>query len=189
MAESKNNIVTFGLRGLVGDMLVFKNRAGKTIVSRKPEVSSAPPSPQQIAVRQRFRDAVRYAKSIMAIPAAKAMYESMAKPGQSAFNLAMADVWKAPEIKDVVVTAYTGQPGSKVMVNVIDRFWVESVTVTITSPAGVVIETGQAVMQENGSDWLYTATTLNNTLDGTMVAAVAKDRPGNESFLDRTVQL
>lgn len=189
MAESKNNVVTFGLRGLVGDLLVFKNRAGKTIVSRKPEVSSAPPSAQQTLVRERFKEAVRYAKSILSIPAAKAMYEAMKKPGQSAFNLAMADVWQAPKINDVVVTAYTGQIGSKVTVNTVDRFKVISVTVTITSPGGVVIETGQAVMQENGSDWLYTATVLNNTLEGTQVAAVAKDRPGNETFLDRTVQI
>lgn len=188
MAESKNNIVTFGLSGLVGDLLVFTNRGGKTIVSRKPEKSSVPPSPQQISVRERFKEAVQFARSILSIPAAKAMYEEMTKPGQSAFNLAMADVWKAPQIFDVVVTQYTGQPGSKVTVDTLDRYKVVSVEVTILTPQDELVEKGMAVMQENGRDWVYTATVVNNNLDGTIVRALAKDRPGNEANLDRTVQ-
>lgn len=37
MAESKNNIVTHGLSGKVGDLLVFSQRNGKTIVSKAPK--------------------------------------------------------------------------------------------------------------------------------------------------------
>lgn len=189
MAESKNNIVTFGLSGLVGDLLVFTKRAGKTIVSRKPEKSSVPPTLLQQSVRERFKLAVEYAKSILKIPAAKAMYEEMTKPGQSAFNLAMADVWKAPKINDVIVKEYTGQPGSKVVVDTVDRFKVISVTVTILDPAGMPVEAGEAVMQDDGRHWDYTATVVNNSLEGSIVMALAKDRPGNEAALDRTVQL
>ncbi|GGH77942.1 hypothetical protein HNQ91_003993 [Filimonas zeae] len=189
MAESKNNIVTFGLSGLVGDLLVFTKRAGKTIVSRKPDKSSVPPTPLQISVRERFREAVQYAKSILSIPAAKAMYEEMTKPGQSAFNLAMADVWKAPQIFDVVVTQYTGLVGSTVTVDTVDRYKVVSVEVSIFTEQDVLIEKGMAVMQENGRDWVYTATVVNNNPDGCIVRALAKDRPGNEANLERLVQL
>ena len=37
MAQSKNNVITHGLTGLVGDMLVFRNRGGKTFVSSNPK--------------------------------------------------------------------------------------------------------------------------------------------------------
>jgi len=37
MAESKNNIITHGLSGKVGDLIVFSQRNGKTIVSRAPK--------------------------------------------------------------------------------------------------------------------------------------------------------
>ncbi|SDF09761.1 hypothetical protein SAMN05421825_1031 [Epilithonimonas hungarica] len=33
MAESKNNIITHGLSGKVGDLIVFRQRSGDTIVS------------------------------------------------------------------------------------------------------------------------------------------------------------
>lgn len=188
MAESRNNIVTFGLSGLVGDLLVFTKRAGKTIVSRKPEKSSVPPTALQLSVRERFKEAVQYARSILSIPAAKAMYEEMTKPGQSAFNLAMADVWKAPQIYDVVATQYTGQVGSKITVDTVDRYKVISVEVTILNVQDELLESGMAVMQENGRHWVYTATVVNNSLDGTIVRALAKDRPGNEAHQERIVQ-
>jgi len=36
MAESKNNIITHGLSGKVGDLIVFSQRNGKTFVSKAP---------------------------------------------------------------------------------------------------------------------------------------------------------
>ena len=40
MAESKNNIVSHGLSGKVGDLLVFSQRNGKTVVSKVPKDDS-----------------------------------------------------------------------------------------------------------------------------------------------------
>jgi len=36
MAQSKNNIITHGLSGKVGDLIVFRSWNGKTIVASKP---------------------------------------------------------------------------------------------------------------------------------------------------------
>ena len=36
MAESKKNIITHGMSGKVGDIIVFSQRHGKTIVSKAP---------------------------------------------------------------------------------------------------------------------------------------------------------
>ena len=37
MAESKNNVITHGLSGKVGDLIVFRSRFGRTFVSSKPK--------------------------------------------------------------------------------------------------------------------------------------------------------
>ncbi|MCD0479267.1 hypothetical protein LPB90_12440 [Chryseobacterium sp. LC2016-29] len=47
MAESKNSIVTHGLSGKVGDLLVFRQRNGKTVVSKVPEDSTGELSDKQ----------------------------------------------------------------------------------------------------------------------------------------------
>ena len=36
MAKSENNVLTHGMSGKIGDLLVFRNVNGKTIVSKAP---------------------------------------------------------------------------------------------------------------------------------------------------------
>jgi hypothetical protein len=43
MAKSRNNVVTHGLSGLIGDLLVFRQRANKTIVANRPKLSAKLP--------------------------------------------------------------------------------------------------------------------------------------------------
>jgi hypothetical protein len=40
MAKSKNNVITFGLSGKTGDLIIFRRRDGQTIVTKVPHVSS-----------------------------------------------------------------------------------------------------------------------------------------------------
>jgi len=47
MAESKNNIVSHGLSGKVGDLLVFSQRNGKSVVSKAPKDSTGQLSDKQ----------------------------------------------------------------------------------------------------------------------------------------------
>ena len=61
MAQSKNNIITHRLSGKVGDLLVFRNRAGKTIVAFTPRARTGEPSDGQKRQQKRFQEAVVYA--------------------------------------------------------------------------------------------------------------------------------
>lgn len=36
MAKQSNHIVTYGLSGTIGNLLVFRQRYGKTVVTKKP---------------------------------------------------------------------------------------------------------------------------------------------------------
>lgn len=86
MAKSDDNIVTKGLRGLVGKMLVFRQRGDKTVVASRPKKSTKPFTPEQEAVKERFREAAAYAKSAISDPLTKAAYQEAAKPGQCCDN-------------------------------------------------------------------------------------------------------
>jgi hypothetical protein len=62
MAKSENNIVTHGLSGKIGDLLVFRQIGGKTIVSNAPRKSNSE-SESQKEHRRKFQRAVMYAKA------------------------------------------------------------------------------------------------------------------------------
>jgi hypothetical protein len=53
MAIIHNNAAFNSIRGRVGD-LVFRTYNGKTIVSRRPQRSTKPPTPAQLANQARF---------------------------------------------------------------------------------------------------------------------------------------
>ena len=65
MAQVKLNPVLEGMHGQIGD-LVFKQYQDQTVVSRKPETVTQPNSPAQLAVRDQFRLAALYGKTVLA---------------------------------------------------------------------------------------------------------------------------
>ena len=134
-------MVTHGLSGKVGDMLVFSQRNGKTIVSKIPN-RTAPQSDAQIQHLQKFQEAVIYAKSVMADPTTKAAYAAKAQGGVTAYNVAVADLLNAPNIESINLSAYTGKIGDKIIIRATDDFKVTKVTVTIenlTDGSGTLI--------------------------------------------------
>lgn len=186
MARSKFNVLTHGLSGLVGDMIVFRQKAGKTFVSGKPRPSTKPLQAIALTIREKFKRAAIYAASVMANLVLKAEYQLTAKPGQSAYNMAFADYQKSPEFyEDVDLSSYTGAVGDEISVSVMDDFRVETVHVTIKAVGGAILEQGQAVQSANGLDWVYTVTAANAELPGTQIIFTATDLPGNETVLEK----
>jgi len=176
-----------GFSGTVGKQLVLRNRAGKTILANRPVVNkNRIPTPQQEAVRLRFRESVVYAKTTMQDPALKLDYAAAARPGQSHYNVAFTDAYLPPVISNLQTDQYTGKPGDKIMVRVMDDFYVDKVQVSITA-GGVVLEFGDAVPESNGLDWSYTITEANASLPGTVVKVSAEDLPKNRSILEKTL--
>jgi len=128
MARSKFNVVTHGLSGLVGDLLVFRQKANKTIVASRPRPSSKPVKAITLENRARFKRASAYASGVMGNAVLKAEYQLQAKIGQSAFNVAFTDYQKAPEFyEDVDLATYQGSVGDMLTVSVIDDFRVSAV--------------------------------------------------------------
>jgi hypothetical protein len=185
MAKSRRNVVTFGLSGLIGDLLVFRQKAGKTFVSNKPKPSTKAPTAEMLKVRNLFRRAAIYAKAIIKDTAKKAAYLAAAKPGQTAFNVAFADYQKGPEIEaELAFPGYSGAIGQQLRASIIDNFTVKSVTFSILDAAGQIMESGEAVQTEDGLDWVYTTTVENASFAGGKVVIKAYDNPGNETLLE-----
>ncbi len=187
MATTKGALTTKGFSGTIGRELTFRQRAGKTIVSKLLVPSSAPPSEKALAVRKKFQSSAAYAKKAVKDPATRAMYKAAATAAdQSAFNIALKDAFSAPVITKIDTDNYKGVVGNTILVDASDDFKVNSVTVTINNAAGDLIETGAAVMQEN-TDWLYTTTVANAATAGSKITAVATDLPGNATTFSVTL--
>ena len=189
MAKSENNEVMFGARGRVGNLVVFKNfGSNQTVISKRPRRSENPVyTAKQIQVKQKFREAVVYAKGVIGNPDLAAAYQMFAKPGISVYNLALADYCKAPEITLIDTANYQGQLGDQIRVRALDNFRVTEVKVSIYDAADTLLESGLAVLSQNNIDWIYDTTTLNGNLAGTKITAEAKDTPGNTTVETATI--
>lgn len=187
MAQSKNNIITHGLSGKVGDLLVFSQRNGKTIVSKVPKERTGELSEKQEAQKQKFQKAVLYAKSVLNHPDKKQMYEAMSdqSEGVSTYNVAVADLLNAPKIEKIDLTSYTGNTGDQIKITVTDDFEVVSVSVKIENADGSMVEEGNAT--DNGVDWVYTSTASNPDLSGDKITVIASDNPANMSEKSETL--
>lgn len=187
MAESKNNVIVHGFTGKFGDLLVFRQVAGKTIASKAPAAPQGEPSEKQLAVRARFQQAVLYGRAVLADPATKKTYADAAPNGQSAYNVAVADFFQAPDIAEIDVSGYTGQPGQVIKIKVTDDFKVKTVKLTIQNEDGSLVEEGDAVQLGNSADWTYTATAPNANLTMDKITVTATDNPANLTTEEKTL--
>jgi hypothetical protein len=179
MAKQKDNVVTHGLSGKIGDLLVFSQRDGKTIVSKIARRKKKKATPKQKAQRKRFQRAIIYSKFVVKSAKGQVYKDAAAKrEGLSASNIAVADFLHAPDIENVDLSTYTGKIGDEIRVEATDDFEVEAVHVEISGADGSIIEEGDAVKNEIGI-WIYTATTDNKTVEGNRIVITASDLPGN----------
>jgi hypothetical protein len=185
--RQKRNVVMHGASGALGEQLVFRQRAGKTVISLPAEFEAEPTDKQQ-AVRIKFKEATRYARIILALPDVKEAYQAKAGPGVSAYNVALADFFKAPVVTEIDVSNYSGSPGDTIRVLATDNFKVEAVRVSILNAAGAVVEEGAAIAAPEGNDtWIYTATIANTAPAGGKVSVEASDLPGNSTTAEQVL--
>ncbi|WP_343670107.1 hypothetical protein, partial [Chitinophaga sp.] len=105
-------------------------------------------------------------------PELKAYYKSLAGPGQNAYNMAVKDAYRSPEIQNIQFEEET------VVVTAKNEFRVAEVNVRVLDAAGGILERGKAVLGRNGVDWYYKVSSLPP--DGKLII-VAVDLPGNET--------
>jgi hypothetical protein len=186
MAYADNSALLRKLRGMLNKELVFRDWAGKTVVSRAPGRKKRNSTPEQMETRINFKSASRYANAITksADKSLADAYAFLLKPRQNVYSRALEDFMKAPEIKFIHTDLYFGEVGDKITVRAVDDFRVLRVLLEITLSDGTLLESGYAVQNVNGIDWTYIATKDNNLSEGCKIKAIATDVPGNEGILE-----
>src|SRR5689334_6025571 len=121
MAKIKYNVVMHSVSGIIGGLLAFRQRFGKTIICRISKHSNRVTS-SQLQVRERFRKAVAYAKDVIKNPSEKQRYQAFASGDLTAFNLALSDYLGIPRIEAIETSQYTGEVGSKLTIRAKDNF-------------------------------------------------------------------
>lgn len=106
---------------------------------------------------------------------------------QSAYNVAFADFFHAPEINEIDSSNYTTQAGSLIRIDVMDDFKVKSVHVRIERADASLVEQGDATEDPDGIHWNYTATIANTSLAGCKIIVTARDFPGNSIVQQKTI--
>ncbi|MCF6407098.1 hypothetical protein L3C95_29655 [Chitinophaga filiformis] len=154
MAIVKDNILLQFVRGTLGKQLTIYERNGQIIMATKRGPSRKKPTQKQLEARERMTIASARAQRMMADPEVKAYYASLAGPGQNAYNMAVKDAYRSPEIQSIRLEK------EEVVVTAKNEFRVAEVEVKVVDADGVVTESGQAVLGWNGVDWHYKATAL-----------------------------
>jgi len=179
MARVSSNLVTTGLKGMVGGTLVFRKINGQTIVSSAPQKGSREPSEKQQAQQDKFRLASLYASRVYADPALLEEYSVVAKKKGygNVRSLIVADYFRVPEILSLTVN--TKPAGSALEILVVDFMRAKSVTVSVLAPDGSVSESGKSNMGIDKQTWTYRVENAAHLVTGTRFEVKATDLPGN----------
>jgi hypothetical protein len=171
-------------RGDLGD-LVFREVRGKTVVSRKADMSILVPSEGQLAHREKFRQAAAYGRSALGNETLREFYaEAAERQDKPIFALTVADFMNPPVIGQVDLSPYNGQTGDLILLTATDDFGVENVYVMITNGQGNAVESGEAVQNPaSPNHWTYMATASLPAGDTANIRIVATDRPRNSAVV------
>ena len=172
----------YGVRGMLGNQVVYKKRKNTRYVASAPEVNqNRVPGEAEQANRDRFARSNAYAKTSIKDPLVKQMYEAVAKKNQTANNVAFSDAYRPPVIKGILAYGYSGVAGNIITIQATDNFKVTAVKVTIYDSENILIEKGDAVDNGDKLNWMYTISQVNNHVAGTKIIVKAYDMPQNET--------
>jgi hypothetical protein len=173
MAIVKDSLLLHAVRGTLGDQFTIYERNGQIIMAKKRAKSRKKPTKKQLEAREKLETAAAFAKEMLRDPELKAYYKSKAGPGQNAYNMAIKDAYKSPEVQNVQLKE------DNVVVTAKDEFRVAAVEVKVLNAGGKIQESGKAMLGRNGVDWYYK---VANLPVGGKIKVVVVDLRGNETI-------
>ncbi|MXV51913.1 hypothetical protein GS399_13090 [Pedobacter sp. HMF7647] len=90
--------------GRIGHIVV-KRWMGIKVITTCPDMSRVKPSAAQLQEKSRFKEAVAYARSVLADPRQAAVYKTKIPTGQSVYHAAIAEYMRKPEVKNPAITS------------------------------------------------------------------------------------
>ena len=188
MAKIKGNYVMHNVRGMFGKQVVFKERLGTPYVAAPPYVNeNRVATGEEQGNRNRFSEAVEFAKQAVKDPELKKEYAALAGKNQTAYNVAVSDARLPPKINSLLTQGYTGRIGSCILVQATDNVKVKRVHVTIYDASMALIEQGEAMDNGDNFNWIYSVSILVERVSGCTVEVKAYDIAGNETIKSVTI--
>lgn len=186
MAKIKENLLTKGFSGKVGNEMVFRQVDGETLVTKR-RAKRGLLTPKEQVVKDRFMDSVFYAKSALPNPSTREFYESAKKSfkARSAYAAAVSDYLTSPKLVRANVENYKGNEGNAIYVIAENNFKIREMTLQILRADGTLVESGPATPGDDA--WYYHAKVDNTTFAGGKIIVTAKDRPGKTATLEVVV--
>ena len=87
------------IQGTIFDVVLKRTTQGRLIVTKRPDMSNVKWSKAQKKYRERFKQAIAYAKAAMADPKVRKVYEKMAaKENRQPFRVAVSDYLKGNDL-------------------------------------------------------------------------------------------
>jgi hypothetical protein len=160
MATNRNNVITYGLKGKIGN-LVFRFWGKRLVVSASPDFSTVKWSKAQEENRMRFRQAMDWARQTLEDPDKRAYYCKKAKITQTPWNLAVADYLKNLRVMPPDLSQYRGQVGDTIAIKPYNSLKVTAIMVTIFDVEGAPVEQGPAVASGKHFSRVYRAGVAN----------------------------
>lgn len=175
MGKIKNNVVTKGFSGSLGEDITFRQVDGKTIFAKR-TLTSFPATAKQQEVRDKFTEAAMTAGAAVGDPDVEQEYKVLAKLQglKTAYVAAMSDFLTEPEIGGVFTRSYKGKVGDKISITPRIPYKIKELDVRILNPDDTVLESGKAIANE--LKWLYVTTVANTQVKGSKLVLTARDR-------------
>lgn len=168
----------------INNRVVVKNRPKRS--GKKSKLSK-----NEIAQRERFQQASRYAMAVQHDEQLNALYASRKRgKHESAYTVALADFHNVPTISAIVVNEREVAGKDEIRIEASDDFEVIRVSVEILAADGKPIEKGEAAQtNKNRIDfWFYIPSIAQPTQPGMKIIAAAYDRPGNKTVQQIVVE-
>ena len=99
MPKVRLNPLIEEIHGTMYDVVFKLSPKGNMIITKRPDMSKVEWSEAQQSQRQRFKEAVAYAKAVLADPKMRAKYEKKAKKqGKRAWDVAVSDYFQGNDL-------------------------------------------------------------------------------------------
>jgi hypothetical protein len=182
-----------GVGGMFGDRVTITKVNNRVVVKNRPKRDGKKRklTANEIAQRERFQEASRYAMAVQHDEQLKALYSARIRGKyESAYTVALADFHNAPKINEIVVNERETAGKDEIMIKAIDDFMVVRVSVEIRSAENTLIEKGEASQanKNHRGRWSYTPAVAQPTQKGMKIIAAAYDRPGNKTVQQIVVE-
>jgi hypothetical protein len=180
MAKIELNSAIRRITGTMDNWVYRRNGDGVSIAKRPTNTKA--PTAAQLAVRELFKAAAAYARSVQEDAIQRPRYAEAAKSkGMRAFAFAVADFLNEPKVMAIDTSAYHGAVGGLIKVRAVDDFEVTGVTVVMKDGENAVIQQGAAMLVDGV--WQYATTVGIAVGEEVTIEAVAMDRPGHTGSL------